>query len=147
MTLSNFSNSWPENLPVIGTQTSIDKYSCAFRKIKLARVNVFQFLLFSQNLLTEFTFWRFHNRFFVIIKPMSSFNIIWINGNTNSIKNWGDLTFQILFLTEEGIPTTSRYSDLEYCAFAQHCLSTLFIWSVNKLLTVLETDISDSNFL
>ena len=35
---------------------------------------------------------------------------------------------------------------LEPRVFAQHCFSTLFTWSVNKPLTVLLTDISDSNF-
>ena len=45
---------------VIGTQTFINKNSCAFSKLKYARVSAFQFLLYLQNLFTElvFKFWQ-----------------------------------------------------------------------------------------
>ena len=38
---------------------------------------------------------------------MASFSIIWINGNTNSVKNWADLTFQIFYFD------WSRYLDTQ----------------------------------
>ena len=63
------------------------------------------------------------------------------------LKTAQTLPSKSFILTEEGSPITSRHWRLAYCAFAQHCLSTMFIWSLNKLLTILKTDISDSNIL
>ena len=78
---------------------------------------------------------------------MASFSIIWINGNTNSVKNWADLTFQIFYFDWSRYLDTQQLLDTHALSIVRSPNTALFIWSVNKLLTVLQTDISDSNFL
>ena len=51
--------------------------------------------------------------------------------------------------TSQGMPATSKHPLLEYCAFAQHCLSisiTLLLRSVLTCLTILISDSSLTRF-
>ena len=49
--------------------------------------------------------------------------------------------------TEEGMPTTSKHSWWEYCAFFQQCSSTELSYLTKASFTFLTTMISDSSFL